>query len=500
LTAPVDLHDLTDADLTIDVGSLGRVKRISETAPRFEKQKTLAALVPGAQSFWTYAVRESGHLHVEKMVEPTTVVDDLPRVFPHTIPCIFAAPFHASAVCTHQFFDALQGNVRFVSLEPVPEPPVSVRGRIDVVQGLFSTACDVVQECGDRRVQDVSDDQVVAAGETYIWFDSSQQHPREFFHFLRHKVTVHLHSCDFRKGWPTLGVLDVADDTSYTQLQRLVAEKIGCEKPSHLRFSKFNPETGCPRPQRLPAKDATDVKSILTMPSGLLSDRIYVDVCEVPAVEADESNYIRFELFSDSVRYVSTHGVVLPPAGKFNVGDLIAACRNAAGIEEDRAMRFVDVWKGRFYAVYSDHAAPFTEQFQALADYRLEFVPEKIEGISDDLQMLINVNHMTRTATGFTPHSDPFTISIAKTDLASDVKRRIAHKLKLPVETVSAWKPAITLNKEIIEVTEDTPLCDQLQKVHEDPAKVVFALEHTPLPGTRANTNWRREEGVKIRT
>merc|ERR1711924_131444 len=93
-------------------------------------------------------------------------------------------------------------------------------------------------------------------------------------------------------------------------------------------------------------------------------------------------------------------------------------------------------------------------------------------------------------------HSDPFSLWVLKTDAPDDVKRRIAQKLKLPLETVAAWKPAVTVNKEIVDIDAGASVWDQMQKAHADITKVVFALEHTPLPGTRANTNWRREEGV----
>jgi hypothetical protein len=500
LTAPVDLFDVTVPGYRVDTARLGRVKRITENAPRFPKQHTLRTIASNAESFWTYTVRESGHLHLEKRIDGDVTVDDLPRVFPHTIPSVFAVPFSCDAVCTHLYFDADAQAISFVAVEPVASPPVSVRGRLEFIQSSHGDVSDVVHEFCEHRVQEVSDDQVVSCGETYLWFDSSKQHPRDFYHFQRHKVQVHVHSSDFRKGWPLLSTMQIADDTPYSRLQEVVGNEIKCENPSHIRFSKFNPETGCPRPQRLACKESTDLKSMLTMPSGLLSDRIYVDVCEVPAVEADESNYIRFEVFNDSARYVSTNGVILPEVGKFTVGELIDKCRRAAGIDDDdREMRFVDIWKGRFYAVYSDRSTVYTEAFQALADYRLEFAPTRIEGSPSEDQMLVNVSHVSRTASGFSPHSDPFSLWILRSDLPQDVLKRVARKLKLPEETVCAWKPAFTISKEIRDAESEVSVIEQMSKITEDLSKVVVALEHTPLPGTRAHTNWRREEGVKIR-
>jgi hypothetical protein len=472
----------------------------AEECVKLERTRTLESAC-AAQSYWTFKLRENGQLHVEAKLSPSSTVDDIPTPFPHMTRAVYCLPFDAEEICHHKFFASDSNTILFVMTSPIESTqPRRVRdmGR-EIAQAMgMSVQLDVVVEDSEVAISSVDEHQICMNGEIYVWFEPNC-HPRDHYHFLQHRVQVRIHSCEFRKGWPKLATVELADDSDYTQVQEAVARAISCDKPSHLRFSKHNLETGCPHPQRLPCSATATLRSMLTTSSGVLADRMYVDVCEVPAATADTANNLRFEVFSDAVKYVSTHGVILPAAGNFTCAELIDACRKAAKIEDPRPMRFVDTWKGRIYAVYESTPDVFTETFQALADYRIEFVPQRV--VPDKPQRLVQVCHISRTANGFVAHSDGFSLWVLEDDTVTQAMERVAQKLQLPTETVRLWKPCLTHKKEIVEITDlGERLWDQMLAAPvQDSSKVVLSLEHTPMPGTRANVSSRREEGIKIR-
>jgi ubiquitin C-terminal hydrolase len=470
---------------------------------RVEKHSTLSELGDEFKSFWTFNLRESSQLHIEKRLMPSLAADEVPVPFAHCPRTVLALKFDAQIILHHKFYSSDTGEVIYVMTSPVdPAHPRRIRDmEREVAQRLGVTAftLDVALEETELSLSTVDDHQVCSSGEVLVWFEPSSD-PRAHYHFLRHRVQIRVHSADFRKGWPKLATLELADDATYFEVQVAVAKAIGAGAPAkNLRFSKHNLETGCPHPQRLAAMDSTTLKSMLTTTAGVLTDRIYCDVCEFPATEADQANYCRFEYFSPAVKYLSTHGIILPPQGSFSVSELLEKCRTAAKIDAKVPVRFVDTWKGRIYATYQSSDDKPPEAFQPLADYRVEEAPQRVD--SDEPQRLINVSHISRTPHGFVAHSDPFSIWILESDTVTDVQQRIAKKLQLPRETVQSWKPAITYKKELIEIDEAiNTLWEQfLAASVSDANKLVLSLEHTPLPGTRANTSSRREEGIKIR-
>ncbi|KAH9601422.1 Ubiquitin carboxyl-terminal hydrolase 7 [Trypanosoma melophagium] len=363
-----------------------------------------------------------------------------------------------------------------------------------------------------------------------------------FQHFLRHRIPVEI-KLNMAPTYPTLINTQLAEDMTYEQLQRYVGLLIGDPKNyDRIRFTMYNLETKLPYFMKGTRKDRPTLLKLLSPPVShcvSLLPYLYYEYCKYTVTEIEAAHSLQFKLFSERVKPMSEHWILMPRAVPITPKELFSTCINEIqnskvshvisfpttpivvknSSEKDshqvnpfnsdalfyssldpsdgwKVLRLVDVWLGRIYNVFDkDHPHTFDHStFEESAEYRIEQIPRPIEGVPLESQSLIQVHHFTMVRQRTSPvetHGDPFSIYIGHNELAPFLLQRIACKLGLSEAAVVDWKMTLVKENSVVEIVPTLPMGKQLfefcderyyQPNQPSPNKMAFlGLEHAPL-------------------
>ncbi|ORC92301.1 ubiquitin hydrolase [Trypanosoma theileri] len=362
-----------------------------------------------------------------------------------------------------------------------------------------------------------------------------------FQHFLRHRIPVEI-KLNLAPTYPTLINTQLAEDMTYEQLQRYVAQLIGDPKNyDRIRFTMYNPETKLPYFMKGTKKVRPTLLKLLSPSQHCvsLSQYLYYEYCKYTVTEIEAAHSLQFKLFSEHVKPMSEHWILMPRAFPITTKELFSTCVNEIqnakpshiisfpttpivvknSSEKDcnqvnpfesdalfysnlvppdawQVLRLVDVWSGRIYNVFDkDNPCTFERStFEESAEYRIEQIPRPIEGVPLESQSLIQVHHFTMVRQRTNPietHGHPFSIYIGYHELPPSLLQRIASKLGLSEAAVVDWKMTLVKEKCVVEIVPTIPMGKQLfefcdrqcyQPNQENPLKMAFlGLEHAPL-------------------
>jgi ubiquitin carboxyl-terminal hydrolase 7 len=303
----------------------------------------------------------------------------------------------------------------------------------------------------------------------------------DFQHFIRHKVPVEIRQL-LPPNYPTLVSTELADDMTYEQVQKYVHKlcpDVDCS--DRIRFSRHNSETNLPFFIKPKKKDRPSLRSFLASKSSpTLSKIIYFEVCPFAVTEIERCNSLQFEYYSDEVKPVSSHWVLLPPPDELSMEELLCTCASAAGISiPAQFLRLVDVWRGRIYNVF-DVSTKISTPFEESAEYRLEQVPERFPHISAGEQRLIQFHHFSRVAGGkIQTHGDPFSLYVVRNQNAIELLTVVEKKLHLPSQGTTDWKLCLVQGQHVTEVIPLKPIGPQMDAFCE--AKLWCANQSKPM-------------------
>jgi hypothetical protein len=271
-------------------------------------------------------------------------------------------------------------------------------------------------------------------------------------------------------------------------------------------IAQHNPDNSAPYFQKPKKKSDPRLHQLLrpTQAGDRVTDILYFEIALYTVEELEDSNPLRFEYFTEKMKPMDVNYTILFPANvDLLVGDVLNRCAETLGLPADHPeLRLVDVWKGKFYNVYDDPTKKITEAFEQRSEYHIEYKPQPLPAVPASDQGLIHVSHFHRQNGQAAYHGDPFSIYITKTDLIDDVMDRVALKLDLPNQAISSWKPAILVNKSIIELNPNTPVLQQMLSIRrtrsaEAEVNFSFGLEHAAMVGGRRGTK-KQERGLRI--
>ncbi|RNF03414.1 putative cysteine peptidase, Clan CA, family C19 [Trypanosoma conorhini] len=392
---------------------------------------------------------------------------------------------------------------------------------------------------------------VLDSGDILVWQEPCSEEDKSgifypdivsFQHFLRRRVPVEI-KLNLPPSYPTLIDTQLAETMTYEHLQRYVARLIGDPlNYDRIRFTMHNPETKLPYFMKGRRAERPTLGRLLSPPvqrREVRSRYLYYEYCKYAVTEIEAAHSLQFKLFSERVKPISQHWVLLPLEAPITPKELFRTCvkeiqeAKPSGIssfattsvlarsEKEREgqpndlfdadmkfyreldpedawqeLRLVDVWRGRIYNLFDkDHPHTFGHStFEESAEYRIEQIPRHIEGIPPQNQSLIHVHHFTlvrQRSNSVETHGDPFSIYIDHAEFAPDLLRRIAYKLGLSEAAVVDWKMALVKENYVVEVRPNVPLGRQLFEFcleahylpnQQYPLKMAFlGLEHAPL-------------------
>lgn len=396
------------------------------------------------------------------------------------------------------------------------------------------------------------------SGDFLVWQPSTPAELQEnvfypdvesFQHFLRHRIPVEIR-LNLPPSYPTLIKTEMANDMTYEQLQRYVGYLIG--EPSNydrIRFTRHNPETELPYFMKGKKRDRPTLEKLLTPANNrinVLSKYLYYEYCKYTVTEIESAHSLQFKLYCDCVKAVSSHWILMPREVPITAEELFSTCvreiqadyasgavslpkaTNGDELSENnskirfiefiqsvkaedawKVLRLADVWRGRVYNILDhDHALVFEHQtFEESAEYRIERIPQPIQGVPAEEQFLVPVNHFTVIRQRKDPvetHSEPFFIYVLNRESPEELLRRIASKLELSFAAVVDWKVCLVKENRVVQTKPDIPMGVQLLDFCEpenfapnqkDPTKSAFlGLEHAPI----AKRGAKREDKVVI--
>ena len=370
-----------------------------------------------------------------------------------------------------------------------------------------------------------------ASGDIYVWQEQLSTEALQdvlypsiehFQHFLKNRVPVELHA--IAPPFNLIQAMELSWDMSHTQLQKYVAKLVGETNPEKVRFARHNPETKQPFFAKI-KRDAPNLRSMLTVNHEVFR-QLYFEVCPFTVSEIEQSNSLQFEYFSEAVKCISSHWILMPKTDGCSILEVLQRClidihdsaatagrspskEGGDGGEsmdepvEARDLRLVDVWKGRIYNVYDVEMELPRGPFEESAEYRVEKRPRSLASVDLQRQMLISFQHFSRGAGGqVNCHGDPFSMWVDMTWCFEEVRLHINKKLNVSDQATIDWKPCLCRVNALVELKLDVPLEGQLfafadrqlyQPNQKDPKQMAFiGLEHSPLPHARRPP--RREE------
>lgn len=399
----------------------------------------------------------------------------------------------------------------------------------------------------------------MSSGDILVWqLDTCEKDAANIFypdiesfqHFLHHRIPVEIKLNQY-PSYPTLIDTELAEDMTYEQLQRYVAHLIGdVDNYDRIRFSRHNPDTEMPYFMKGKKQDRPTLTKLLTPATAratALSRYIYYEYCKYTVTEIENAHSLQFKLYSDSVKVISSHWILLPRSAPITANVLFGACAReiqkdyAAGeypavskllkdstnsaesstlsfvrniMNMDNAMAFealrlADVWRGRIYNVLDkDHPLEFEHHtFEESAEYRIESIPRPIPGVSLQHQLVFQVHHFSmvrQRRDSVETHSEPFSMYIDDVEQPNHFLRRVAAKLELSYAAVQDWKVCLVKESRVVATSAEVPMGRQLsefcplacyQPNQTEPSKAAFiGLEHAPL-SKRAT---KREDKVLI--
>ncbi|KAH8614260.1 putative Ubiquitin carboxyl terminal hydrolase Ubiquitin specific protease C terminal [Trypanosoma vivax] len=403
----------------------------------------------------------------------------------------------------------------------------------------------------------------VSSGDILVWQEEVLEEEADnifypdaisFQHFLRHRVPIEI-KLNLAPLYPTLVSTQLADDMTYEQLQRYVARLIG--EPAaydHIRFTMYSPTTKQPYFMKVKKRDRPVLAKLLSpsVPRRVsLSSYLYYEYCRYTVSEIESGNSLQFKLFSSRVKPLSDHWILIPNDVQITPRELFSRCMrevqgtraadiaslagtlNATRTEAEKEsrqmerqseldyysdlvpedawlkLRLVDVWRGRIYNVFDmDHPMiSGRSTFEESAEYRIELLPQPLDGVPLESQSLIQVHHFTiirNKENTVETHGHPFSIYVQHDELPPALLRRIASKLGLSDAAVVDWKLALVQENRVLRVSPTMEMGQQLFQFCNErhyrpnqshPLKMAFlGLEHAP---SSMNTS-KREDKVVI--
>ncbi|KAK7196895.1 ubiquitin hydrolase [Novymonas esmeraldas] len=385
------------------------------------------------------------------------------------------------------------------------------------------------------------------SGDILVWkLDAPDEDPANIFypdvqsfqHFLRHRIPVEL-KLNRYPDYPLLIATELAEDLSYEQLQRYIARLIGdVENYDRIRFTRHNPETELPYFMKGKKHDRPTLARLL-MPASTriptLSKYLYYEYCKYTVAEIEEAHSLQFKLYSDSVKVVSAHWILLPHDRPITAHGLFPVCLReiqkdyasgacpavAALLKEDpenasnnstiafvkelmqmdcesahEQLRLVDVWRGRIYNILNMvHTLVFEHHtFEESAEYRIERLPAPIADIPAQEQAVFQVHHFTmvrQRRDAIETHSEPFSMYVDFAETSNQLLRRIAAKLEMSYAAVQDWKVCLVKESRVEVIAPDALMgthisafcpAEGYQPNQLEPSKAAFiGLEHAPL-------------------
>ncbi|KEG10913.1 ubiquitin hydrolase [Trypanosoma grayi] len=403
--------------------------------------------------------------------------------------------------------------------------------------------------CEDEYQSFFKSPEYFQSGDILVWQEETAEEDKcdvfypdiiSFQHFLKCRVPVEI-KLNLPPAYPTVVDTKLAEDMTYEQLQRYVARLIGDPRNyDRIRFTMYSPETKLPYFMKGRKKDRPTLAKLLSPPvprqTGL-SRYLYYEYCKYTVTEVEAAHSLQFKLFSESVKPISEHWILMPREAPITAKELFRTCVHEIQhtkstcflsvpttphkvgsdkegqqgdafeaelsfftelVPEDawQMLRLVDVWRARIYNVFDkDHPQTFDRStFEESAEYRIERIPEPREGVPLQRQTLVQVHHFTMVRQRPNPvetHGDPFSIYIGHDELAPALLGRIALKLGLSDAAVVDWKMALVKENSVVVLLPNVPMgkqlldfCDvqQYQPNQPHPLKMAFlGLEHAPL-------------------
>lgn len=442
---------------------------------------------------------------------------------------------------------------------------IDLHGNALALRGVPREALSVLRE---NEYHTFSPCDSLTSGDILVW--QLEAHPdmqknifypniESFQHFLRNQTHVII-KLNKAPHYPVLIDTCLAEDMTYEQLQRYVAYLIG-DVPNfdRIRFTRHNPETELPYFMKGKRKDRPTLLKLLTPATNrmaTLSKFLYYEYCKYTVTEIESAHSLQFKLYSDHVKCLSSHWVLMPREVPIAARELFITCirevrkdyesqkgnpiddlfvdsadqpddtpsvsqlftadtfveylQSADPEEAWRQLRLVDVWRGRIYNVLDvDHPLVFEGQsFEESAEYRIEKVPLPVPGVPASEQVLLQFHHFSLSRQRKEPtvetHGDPFSLYVNHNELPADLLKRVAEKLDVSAASIIDWKICLVKDNRVVHVAPESPMGDQIRDFCDpegflpnpkDPAKVAFVgLEHAPTAKRAA----KREDMVVI--
>lgn len=135
----------------------------------------------------------------------------------------------------------------------------------------------------------------------------------EFQKFLKTPVTVTI-KLNRLPECQTLTKVTLSMSMKYSQLQRYVARLIGEKDYDRIRFCRHNQETNQPFVMRGSRSTHPTLRDLLTSSAHAraLSSILYYERCKYPVTQVENAHSLQFQLYSESVRPISSHWILLP--------------------------------------------------------------------------------------------------------------------------------------------------------------------------------------------
>eukprot|EP00796_Vickermania_ingenoplastis_P011535 gene11535-7955_t len=114
---------------------------------------------------------------------------------------------------------------------------------------------------------------------------------------------------------PPLIQATLSEIMTYEQLQRYVARLIGESDYDRIRFTRHNPDTEQPYFMKGTKADLATLRQLLGLgPHRVPSSAsfVYYERCKYPVSQVEKAHSLQFQLFSESVKAVSSHWILLP--------------------------------------------------------------------------------------------------------------------------------------------------------------------------------------------
>lgn len=134
----------------------------------------------------------------------------------------------------------------------------------------------------------------------------------EFQTFLMNPLSVSI-KLNRPPECPTLTKVTLPESMAYEQLQRYVARLIGEKDYDRIRFCRHRPNDDQPFVKRGSRASLPTLRSFFPTARGSVSPCIvYYERCKYPVSQVESSHSLQFQLFTDSVKPISSHWVLFP--------------------------------------------------------------------------------------------------------------------------------------------------------------------------------------------